>query len=225
MRLLLVEDDKPLRESISQALKHAGYELDAVADGVAADAALAVREAYAAVVLDLGLPRMGGVEVLHALRGRRDPTPVLILTAMDEVERKVMALDAGADDYLVKPFSIAELEARLRVILRRRYKQPDNVLAFGSLALNTTTRVVTTESGERVELSARDVALFELLLRQTPNWVRKETLIDQLGSWESELSANAVEVAVHRLRKRLEPFRVEIIAVRGLGYMLQEKLA
>ncbi len=222
MRVLIVEDDNELRGTLGQALQLSGYEVDAVADGAMADSALRVKDHYALVVLDLGLPRQEGLSVLRALRDRRDATPVLILTAMDAVESKVQALDAGADDYLVKPFSIVELEARLRVLLRRKFKQSDNTLSCGALQLDIASRVVTGQSGERLEFTSRDVALLELLLRHSPNWVAKQTLTDQLSSWDAEISANAVEVAVHRLRKRLLPNGVEIVTVRGLGYMLQE---
>jgi DNA-binding response OmpR family regulator len=225
MRVLIVEDDNELRSSLRQALQLSGYEVDAVPDGAMADSALRVKDHYASVILDLGLPRQEGLSVLRALRARRDATPVLILTAMDAVERKVQALDAGADDYLVKPFSIVELEARLRALLRRRYKQSDNVLSCGQLQFDMTSRVVVTQSGERLELTSRETALFELLLRHAPNWVSKQVLTDQLGSWDAEMSPNAVEVAVHRLRKRLLPFEIEIVTVRGLGYMLQEGVA
>ena len=222
MRVLIVEDDNELRGSLGQALQLSGYEVDAVADGAMADSALRVKDHYALVVLDLGLPRQEGLSVLRALRDRRDATPVLILTAMDAVERKVQALDAGADDYLVKPFSIAELEARLRVLVRRKFKQSDNTLSCGALQLDIASRVVTGQGGERLEFTSRDVALLELLLRHAPNWVAKQTLTDQLSSWDAEISPNAVEVAIHRLRKRLVPNGVEIVTVRGLGYMVQE---
>jgi two-component system, OmpR family, response regulator len=222
MRVLIVEDDSELRSTLSQALQLGGYEVDAVGDGAMADSALRVKDHYALVVLDLGLPRQEGLSVLRALRARRDLTPVLILTAMDGIESKVQALDAGADDYLVKPFSIAELEARLRALVRRKFKQSDNLLICGALQFDTANRVVTSQSGERLELTSRETALFELLLRHTPNWVAKQTLTDQLGSWDAELTPNAIEVAIHRLRKRLQPNGVEIVTVRGLGYLLQE---
>ncbi len=225
MRLLLVEDDPLLRESLTLALRHAGYKVDAAVDGVAADAALTTKEAYSVVVLDLGLPRMEGLQVLSALRARRDSTPVLILTAMDEVDTKVRALDRGADDYLVKPFSIAELEARLRVMLRRSVQRSDNLMYVGSLIFNGTSRTLTTDRDERIELSAREIALLELLMRHAPHWVSKDTLTDQLGSWDAELTPNAIEVAVHRLRKRLQPHNTEIIVVRGLGYTIQSRSA
>jgi two-component system, OmpR family, response regulator len=222
MRVLIVEDDRELRGSLSQALQLAGYEVDALGDGAMADSALRVRDRYALVVLDLGLPRQEGLSVLRALRDRRDATPVLILTAMDAVESKVQALDAGADDYLVKPFSIAELEARLRVLVRRKFNQPDTTLSCGALQLDVASRVVVGRGGERLEFSSKEIALLELLLRRAPNWVAKQTLVDQLGSWDAEISPNAVEVAIHRLRKRLQPSGVEIVTVRGLGYLLQE---
>ncbi len=222
MRVLIVEDDEELRSALQQALQLSGYEVDAVGDGAMADSALRVKESYALVVLDLGLPRQEGLSVLRALRERRDATPVMILTAMDAIERKVQALDAGADDYLVKPFSIAELEARLRVLVRRRYKKSDNTLICGALQFDVGSRAVTAPTGERLELTSRDTALLELLLRHTPNWVAKQTLTDQLGSWDAELSSNAIEVAIHRLRKRLAPHGIEIVTVRGLGYLLQE---
>jgi DNA-binding response OmpR family regulator len=224
MRILLAEDNPTLSDSLSQALRLSGYEVDVARDGNAADSALRTKDAYAVVILDLGLPGMTGWKVLQALRMRRDATPVLILTALDAIDNKVQTLDIGADDYLVKPFSMAELEARLRVLVRRQYGHKDNTVVFGPLRFDTAARLLTTLGDERIELTLRETALIELLMRKAPAWVSKEVLINQLGSWESELSPNAVEVAVHRLRKRLEAYQVMIVTVRGLGYQLQERL-
>ena len=218
MRLLVAEDDPILADALSHALRGAGHAVDCVADGASADAALAT-SSFDVVVLDLGLPRMDGLEVLRRLRGRRATVPVLILTAHDTVEDRVRGLDLGADDYLAKPFELAELEARLRALARRAGHAGQSIVQHGELTFDTVGRVARL-SGEVVELSARELSVLEILLAREGRLVSKEQIVDHLCRWDEEVSENAVEVYMHRLRRKLEPGGVKITTLRGLGYCL-----
>jgi two-component system OmpR family response regulator len=220
MRLLVVEDDSVLLEALVHALRGAGHVVDGVADGMEADAALATGS-FDVVVLDLGLPRLSGLEVLKRLRGRKSEVPVLILTAHDTVEDRVRGLDSGADDYLAKPFEVAELEARIRALARRAAGHGGHPTVHnGALSFDTVGRVVRI-GNEVLELPARELALLELLLSRTGRLVSKEQILEHLCQWSQEVSENAVEVYMHRLRRRLEPSGVRITTLRGLGYCLQ----
>lgn len=221
MRILLVEDDDALRETLSRLLMQAGYGVDALADGQLADAAL-ITGGYDLVVLDLGLPARDGFEILQRLRSRRDKTPVLILTARDDISDRVKGLDLGADDYMTKPFAILEFEARVRATLRRRAGS-ELVLSTGKLSLNPATRHVTL-GDDVLALSQREIALLEALLINIGQVVKKRALVQQLSHWDSEIGANAVEVYIHRLRKKLEPHGIIIRTLFGLGYLLEESV-
>jgi two-component system, OmpR family, response regulator len=218
VRLLVAEDDPILADALAHALRGAGHAVDSVGDGASADAALA-SSSFDVVVLDLGLPRMDGLEVLRRLRSRRATVPVLILTAHDTVEDRVRGLDLGADDYLAKPFQLAELEARLRALARRAGHAGQSVVEHGALSFDTVGRVARL-SGEVVELSARELGVLEILLAREGRLVSKEQIVDHLCRWDEEVSENAVEVYMHRLRKKLEPGGVKITTMRGLGYCL-----
>lgn len=215
MRILLVEDDPLLGDGLAAGLAQSGYAVDWLRDGEAAVAALS-GEAFAAVVLDLGLPRRDGLSVLRWLRGRHDATPVLILTARDRVEDKVQGLDLGADDYVLKPFDLDEVTARLRALVRRAHGRPEPVLALGDIELNPAARTVT-RGGQPVELTGREFELLHVLLQNAERVLTRRTLEEQLYSWSDAVDSNALEVHIHHLRRKLG--NTLIRTVRGVGYM------
>jgi two-component system, OmpR family, response regulator len=220
MRILIVEDDPVLADGLTRSLRQADYAVDYASDGAEADHVL-VTQAYDLVILDLGLPKLDGFEVLRRLRRRGVKVPVLILTARDALQDRVKGLDLGADDYLSKPFDLPELEARVRALIRRGQSGGSSVLTHGSLILDTAGRRATL-GGEPLDLSAREMGVLEVLMMRTGRVVGKEQLAEQLYGWEEEVGANAIEVYVHRLRKKLEPAGVNIRTVRGLGYLLEK---
>jgi len=216
MRILLVEDDRLLGEGVRSGLRQAGFAVAWAMDGEEALLALAT-EPFDAVVLDLGLPRIGGLEVLAGLRARKDAVPVLIVTAQDALDDRVMGLDAGADDYLCKPFELAELQARLRALVRRSKGQPHALLEHGRVTLSPGARTVTLD-GAAVELSAREFALLQELLLNEGRVLSRGQLEEKLYGWGEAVESNAVEVYVHHLRKKLYPELIR--TVRGVGYMV-----
>ena len=216
MRLLVVEDDALLGDAVQTGLRQAGYAADWVRDGMAAETALAA-EAYAALVLDLGLPRRSGLEVLRGLRGRGDKTPVLILTARDAIEDRIAGLDAGADDYLVKPFDMGELAARLRALIRRAGGQPAPVLMAQGVELDPAGHRVRYQ-GRPVELSAREFALLHALLLNAGRVLSRAQIEAALYAWGEEIESNAVEVYIHHLRRKLDARLIQ--TVRGVGYLI-----
>lgn len=219
MRILIAEDDSILADGLTRSLRNNGYAVDAVSDGIAADSALSAQE-FDLLILDLGLPRLSGLEVLSKLRARNSRLPVLILTAADSVEQRVKGLDLGADDYMAKPFSLSELEARVRALARRGAGGGATVLRHGRLQFDQTGRVAVVDD-QTLDLSAREVSLLEILLTRSGRMVSKNQIVDHLCEWGEEVSSNAIEVYVHRLRKKLEPSGVRIATVRGLGYCLE----
>ena len=225
MRILIAEDDQVLADGLLRSLRAAGYAVDQVSTGSEADAALAAHE-FDLVILDLGLPKVHGFEVLRKLRARggsSSSVPVLILTAADSVEQRVKGLDLGADDYMAKPFSLQELEARVRALTRRGLGTASSVLKHGPLTFDATGRVAYLND-QMVELSARELSLLEVLLQRSGRLVSKDQLVERLCEWGEEVSNNAIEVYIHRLRKKIEQGPVRIATVRGLGYCL-EKIA
>lgn len=220
MRVLLVEDDRILGDAVVVGLGANGYAVDWVRDGVDADGALRA-QGFDAVLLDLGLPRLSGLAVLQRLRDRRDRIPVLILTAADTIADRVAGLDAGADDYLIKPFDLAELEARLRALIRRAHGAESNRLQYGPLYFDTAARTATVD-GVQLELSAREVAVLEVLLLRAGRLVSKDQMVEHLCNFDDGVSTNAIEVYVHRLRKKLAAAGIGILTIRGLGYYLEK---
>ena len=223
MRLLVVEDNTELRRLLTQGLQAESFDVDFAATAEQALEALTSTR-YAAVVLDLGLPDRDGGSVLREMRGRKDSTPVLVLTARSGVEDRVAGLQIGADDYLVKPFDFGELVARLRSLLRRPGDMLGKVLSAANLELDTEGRQVFVD-GAAQPVSGQETTLLEILMRRAGKVVPKKYLEDQLFGMAPEVGANAVEVSVHRLRKRLETIcaRVEIHTIRGVGYLLADK--
>jgi two-component system OmpR family response regulator len=218
MRLLLVEDDLILKDGLERAFSKSGYAVDVMTDGESANQILGYQE-YDVIVLDLGLPKLNGFEVLKRLRARGNNTPVLILTALEDTQNRVKGLDLGADDYLAKPFELAELEARVRALIRRGVSGGSAKISFGDLVFDTTSRQCTVNE-VILSLSAREVALLELLMLKATKVVSKAKILEHLYTWNEEMSENAVEVSVSRLRKKLNVFGVEIRTIRGLGYLL-----
>ena len=220
MRILVAEDDAVLAEAVQRSLRQSGHAVDWVQNGAQAEDAVQV-ENFDLLILDLGLPKKSGLDVLKRLRARDSRLPVLILTASDGVSERVRGLDAGADDYLAKPFDIAELEARVRALVRRGMSGASTLLRHGALAYDQVGRVARL-NGEPLELSARELNLLEILLQRSGRLVSKDQLVSHLCEWGEEVSPNAIEVYVHRLRKKLEPGGVRIMTVRGLGYSLEK---
>ena len=218
MRVLLVEDDAQLGDGLRTALKQEGYAVDWAQDGEEGDLALRT-EPYDIVVLDLGLPGQSGLEVLEQLRSRGSDVPVLILTARDTSKDRVAGLDKGADDYMVKPFNIDELCARIRSILRRAHGRAAPKLNAGELEMDVAGRTVEL-AGEGVELSAKEFAVLHQLLENKGRVMSKSRLEEGMYDWESELESNAVEVYVHHLRKKLGKDLIRTI--RGVGYVIDK---
>jgi two-component system response regulator QseB len=216
MRLLLVEDDAMIGSGVRQGLRHEGYVVDWVQDGAAAEAAL-LSEPYAMVLLDLGLPRKDGFTVLEGLRKRKNRVPVLILTARDAVADRVKGLDHGADDYLAKPFSLDELAARIRAVLRRQAGRAEPLVTHGALTLDPSRRKVSYR-GREISLSAREFSILEALLDRPGTTLSRSQLETRLYGWGEEVSSNSVEVHIHNLRKKLDEGAIR--TVRGVGYAI-----
>jgi len=220
MNLLLVEDDAVLSDGIARILLGAGHAVEARATG--SDALEATRSGrFDLMLLDIGLPGIDGYEVLRRLRSAQDATPVLVLTARDHINERVYGLDLGADDYLAKPFAMAELGARVRALLRRAQMRSSPRITHGPLSMDKAARRAYL-AGEPLDLAAREWAVLEVLLQKVEKIVSKDSIINWVAGWDGELSPNAVEVYVSRLRAKLEPAGIRIRTVRGFGYMLEE---
>jgi two-component system, OmpR family, response regulator len=219
MHILLAEDDAVLADGLQRSLRQSGHAVDHVASGDQADTALSIKP-FDLLILDLGLPKLAGLEVLKRMRARGQTTPVLILTAADSVEQKVAGLDLGADDYMAKPFALTELEARIRAIIRRRMGASSTLIRYGALTYDQVSRSAMIKD-QPIELSSREVSLLEILLERSGRLVSKEQIVEHLCEWEAEVSHNAIEVYIHRLRKKLEDANLKIATVRGLGYCLE----
>jgi two-component system response regulator TctD len=221
MRLLLVEDNAELAEWLAKLLRRDNYTIDCVADGEDADHVLSVQD-YDLVILDLTLPKLDGLQVLRRMRRRGSRTPVIILTANASLDGRVTGLDEGADDYLAKPFEIAELEARIRVQLRRAHDRTSPVISCGDLALDTNLRQFSL--GDRpLLLTPREHAVLEQLLLKSGQTVSKTKLSESVFGFDDDADPTAIEIYVHRVRKKLEGGRVRIVTLRGLGYLLRHE--
>jgi two-component system, OmpR family, response regulator len=220
MRILVAEDDAVLADGVMTALRQAGYAVDWVKNGVDAETAL-LAESFDLLILDIGLPRKSGLDVLKRLRAGDSRVPVLILTGLDAVSDRVRGLDAGADDYLAKPFDLTELIARVRALTRRGMAGSPTLVKHGALTYDQVGRVASL-NGSPIELSAREVSVLEIFVQRAGRLVSKDQLVSHLCEWGEEVSPNAIEVYVHRLRKKLEPGGVRIVTVRGLGYSLEK---
>jgi two-component system response regulator QseB len=216
MRVLLVEDDSMIGESVRKGLRQDGFTVDWVRDGNAAEAALA-GHTYDAILLDLGLPGKGGVAVLKSLRSAGNDVPVLITTARDAVSDRVAGLDNGADDYIVKPFDLDELAARIRAVVRRRAGRAESLIRAGDVTLDPASHRVTLR-GKDVALSARELALLEALLDRGGAILSRSQLEERIYGWGEEIESNAVEVYVHALRRKLGADLIK--TVRGVGYVV-----
>jgi len=216
MRLLLVEDDRMIGESVQKGLRQDGFSVDWVQDGRSAELALET-ERYDCVLLDLGLPKKDGLDVLRGLRARRDAVPVVVITARDAVPERIRGLDAGADDYLVKPFDLDELAARVRAVVRRRDGRAEPVLEHLGLVLRPATHEASYD-GQPLMLSQREFAVLEALLARPGAILSRTQLEERIYGWGEEVESNAVEVFIHGLRKKLGADYIR--TVRGAGYMV-----
>jgi DNA-binding response OmpR family regulator len=221
MRILLVEDDKILGDAMHRSLEQAGYAVDWARNGKDADLVLG-DQIYDLALLDLGLPKLDGFEVLRRLRNRKSNLPVLIVTARESLDDRVKGFDLGADDYILKPFDMPELLARVRAQLRRAQSMPTTKVMYGPLIYDMSDRLIRI-NGEPMALSARELDILETMLLKVGKVITKEQLVEKLCNWDEELGNIAIEVYVHRLRKKLQPLGVDISTVRGLGYMLDKR--
>ena len=216
MRILVVEDDPLLADGLQAGLRQVGFDADHVQDGLEAELALR-SHSYAAVLLDLGLPRLDGLALLKKLRARGDRVPVLILTARDAIDQRIQGLDSGGDDYVVKPVDLGELAARLRALVRRSKGEAASILEVGELRLDPATREVTFRA-RPVELQPREFAMLQELVLNAGRVLSREQLVERLYAWGEEIESNAIEVHVHHLRRKLAPDLIR--TVRGVGYLL-----
>jgi two-component system OmpR family response regulator len=219
LRILLVEDNPVLADGLVTLLRGSGYAVDLVGDGLSADLAIS-SESFDLVILDLNLPEMDGLDVLRNMRQRNNKAAVLILTARGAPEERVRGLDLGADDYLIKPFDIAEFEARVRVLLRRSAGLRSSIVTFGRVSFDLNDRQFSAD-GVVLDIPARELALLEVLFTRAGKVVAKDAIVQSLTGYDDELSGNAIEQYVSRLRKRLAPHGLTVKTARGIGYFLE----
>ena len=219
MRLLLVEDDQMLADGIKQGLTSAGgYVVDAVGSAESALDAL-TSDTFDAAIIDVGLPQMDGMALTERMRERGLSIPVLMLTARDSLDDRVQGLDAGADDYMVKPFELPELLARLRALLRRSQAATSSVLTLGRISLDTAARQVMADE-QPLDVGPREWTVLQYLMLHAPKPVSKDKLLQALTGWDKEITLNAVEVYISRLRAKLDPYGIALRSIRGFGYRL-----
>lgn len=220
-KVLLVEDDEYLLSGLTLALQRRGYSVDAVRSGTAAQEKLS-DTSFDLILLDLGLPGVNGTEVLSFLRARGNEMPVIVITARDSIQDKINGLDAGANDYLVKPFDFQELDARMRALLRKSTWHTRVEIEFCALRLNTNNGLLTLED-QQMDLTPKETIVLKSLMARAGRVVTKRQIMDQVSDWVDTSSENAVEIIVHRLRKKLESANVVINTVRGFGYILEQQ--
>jgi len=218
MKILLIEDDEVIGDAVKTSLEKADYLVEWAKNGLEGEIALTDQH-FEAIILDLGLPKKGGLEILKNLRSKKIKFPVLIISANENFDNKILGLDLGADDYLAKPFNLQELHARLRVVIRRNNQSSDNMIEFGPLSFDIKQRAFLIK-GKELNLSKRELNLLEVFILKNNRSITKESLLEKLYGWDDEISENAIEVYIHRVRKKLNPFGIEIINRRGLGYSL-----
>ncbi len=218
MRVLLVEDDHLIGKAVEQALRDAAYAVDWVQDGASAVAAAGTEE-YALILLDLGLPKKDGIEVMRELRRKKHSVPIIIVTARDAIEDRINGLDHGADDYLVKPFSMSELQARIRAVIRRNHGVADATMHSSVLMLDPATHEVTRDARTEA-LSSREYALLHALMLRPGKILSRDELEEQIYGWNEEVASNAIEFIIHGLRKKIGKDAIK--NVRGLGWMVNK---
>ena len=222
MRLLLVEDDQMLADGIKQGLTSAGgYVVDAVGSAESALDAL-TSDTFDAAIIDVGLPQMDGMALTQRMRERGLSIPVLMLTARDSLDDRVQGLDAGADDYMVKPFELPELLARLRALLRRSQAATSSVLTLGRISLDTAARQIMADD-QPLDVGPREWTVLQYLMLHAPKPVSKEKLLQALTGWDKEITLNAVEVYISRLRAKLDPYGIALRSIRGFGYRIEQR--
>ena len=223
MRLLLAEDEKELSDALCAVLRHANYTVDAVYNGEDALDYIATG-VYDGVILDIMMPKKNGIEVLKAVRAAGDPLPILLLTAKSEIDDKVLGLDAGADDYITKPFAMKELLARIRVMTRRKSESADSMLTFGGLSLDTLTYEIR-HGDKSVRLANKEFQMLQMLMANPGQIISTEKFMDKIWGWDSETELNVVWVYISYLRKKLASVEadVKIVAVRNIGYTLEKQ--
>jgi len=220
MRILLVEDDTMLADSICEGLEKGGFSVDHLAAAEPAESAVALTH-YDLAIVDIGLPRMNGLELIRRFRQRGVALPVLILTARDELDDRIQGLDIGADDYMVKPFQLPELLARMRALIRRSCSAASSELTAGLVRLDLARREATLD-GKALDLTGREWDIMQQLMLASPNVLAKQKMVESLSEWDNEITANAIEIYVSRLRQKLQDSGVEIRTIRGIGYRLDE---
>ena len=224
MKILVADGDQVLADSILRTLRASGAVVDHVTNGSEAETSLITHGEFDLLILDLGRPAMDGLEILRRLRARGSHLPVLVLTGADSVEERIRSLDNGADDCMAKPFSLEELKARVRALSRRGMGISGNAIRHGPLVYDQASRL-TTLDGKMVDLSGRELSLLEVLLQRAGRPVSKDQLVERLCEWGEEVSLNAIEVYIHRLRKKIEKGPVRVATVRGLGCYYLEKIS
>ena len=218
MKILLIEDDEVIGDAVKTSLEKADYLVEWAKNGLEGEIALTDQH-FEAIILDLGLPKKGGLDILKNLRSKKIKFPVLIISANENFDNKILGLDLGADDYLAKPFNLQELHARLRVVIRRNNQSSDNMIEFGPLSFDIKQRAFLIK-GKELNLSKRELNLLEVFILKNNRSITKEALLEKLYGWDDEISENAIEVYIHRVRKKLNPHGIEIVNRRGLGYSL-----